>query len=224
MESKNIILVSGIALAVIVIVAFAIFFMGNTISDGSKSDFGQGNHNNSDIVCDIIGYTNVIDARYNTSLPVPDYITEKYGEIHIPADIMTCDLVEFDDFGLKQDNSTSLPIRIKDKEYNVNLIYTGSQLRNDINHSIDTYDCMIEDSGYSGDIFVFLAVSRDLSGEDFNYFMFNVNFQSEFDDDFGIYIKPVQATESAMKSSGLLYAIYSSDDIDHDYMLPIPGE
>lgn len=224
MESKNIILVSGLLVAVIVIVAFAAFFLGDTISDGSKTDFLQGNHNNSEIVCDIIGYTNVIEARYNTSLPVPDYITEKYGEIYIPADVMVCSLVEFDDFGLKMDNSTTLPIRIKDKEYDVNLIYIGSQLRNDIGHSIDSYSCRIEDSSYSGDVFALLILSRDLSGKNFSYFMFNVIFQSEFSDNFGIYIKPVQATESAMKSSDMLYAVYSSDDINHDYMLPLPGE
>ncbi|MDD4127105.1 MAG: hypothetical protein PHV39_05395 [Methanomicrobium sp.] len=224
MEFKNILLASGIAAAVMVIVFFAILYPGDLVSDESKTDFLQGNHNNSDIICDIIGYTNVIEARYNTSLPFPDYITEKYGEILIPADIMTCSLVEFDDFGLKQDNSTSFLIRIKDKEYNVNLIYTGSQLRKDINHSVDSYSCMIENSGYSGDVFALLVQSRDLSGKNFSYFIFNVNFQSEFSENYGIYIKPVQATESAMKSPRLLYAIYSSDDIDHDYMLPIPGE
>ena len=229
MELKKILLVSGIALSVAAVAVFAIFSLSYTISDDIKTDdnkidFGPGNHNNSEIVCDIIGYTNVIEARYNTSLPVPDYITEKYGEIHVPADIMTCDLVEFDDFGLKMDNSTSLPVRIKDKEYDVNLIYIGSQMRDDIIHSIDSYSCMIENSGYSGDVFALLIQSRDLSGENFSYFIFNVIFQSEFSDNFGIYIKPVQATESAMKSSGMLYAIYSSDDINHDYRLPLPGE
>lgn len=224
MESKNIILVSGLLLTVIVIVAFAVFFIGDTISDGSKPAFGQGNHNNSDIVCDIIGYTNVIEARYNTSLPVPDYITEKYGEIYIPADVMVCDLVEFDDFGLKQDNSTTLLMRINDTKYSINLTYYLPEPRDETNNNIDYYFHKIEDSRNYGDGGVIIAQARSLTGEGLSYFMIDVNFQSEYRDGFGIYIIPVQATESAMKSPRLLYAIYSSDDINHDYMLPLPGE
>ncbi|MBP2133580.1 hypothetical protein J2128_001534 [Methanomicrobium sp. W14] len=228
-EQEKALTVACIALAVIIIIFSALIFLCGEIPVFAPDSQNPGNYEitgnfsaNPGIACDITGYTNVIEERYNTSLPIPGYITEKYGEIYIPYGVTTCDLVEFKDFGLKEDNSTVLPVRIKDKKYSVNLIFNGNEIRNETKRSLDYYSGLIDDDSYPGEKILSLGYSRDLTNENFDYFIFSVNFQSESANNYGIYIKPVQSTKAAKNSSGILYAVYSSDDIYYDPMLPVP--
>ncbi|WP_317136397.1 hypothetical protein [Methanochimaera problematica] len=218
MESKKILWGLCLAAAVIAASAFAVFYFWD-----EKPDFGQENPENQRLVCEIIGYTNAVGARLNAGEPVPDYITEKYGTIYIPPDLKTYDLVEFDDFGLKQDNTTSLLTRIYDDLYNPDYNFTGSHVMND-NLIMDTYSGIIRYVNDSESAVALLIEVRDVDNPEFSYFILNVNFQSEFGDNFGIYIKPVQDAKSAMSSSKPLYIVYSSKDVDHDYRLPVPVE
>jgi len=216
MESGKVFLGICLVVAIVTAVAVTVLYFGD-----EKTDFGLDNPKNPELVCEIVGYTNAIEARLNASEPVPGYITEKYGEIYIPPDVKTYDLVEFSDFGLSQDNTTSLVTRIYDVEYDLNYNFIDTRMQNE-NLSVDTYSGIISYINDSESAVALIFESRDINDGGFSYFFLNIQFQSESGDNFGIYIRPVQGTESAMRSSELLYIIYSSKDVDHDYRLSMP--
>ncbi|EHQ35149.1 hypothetical protein [Methanoplanus limicola] len=222
MMSKKLLMVVLCFTAVILAIVgmTAAFFFGQGIGG-----FGTDNPKNQELVCEVVGYTDAVEARLSADDPLPDYITEKYGEIRVPPDVKTYDLAEFRDFGLNQDNSTSLITRIYDTEYDLNYNFIDSSI-NKKNMSADTYSAIIYYINDSESAVALLAEGTDLSKKDENglsFFILNINFQSESGDNYGIYIKPVQATESAVKSKSPLYIIYSSKDIDHNYMPPLPA-
>ena len=217
MEQKKVILALGLAAVFIVVISLsAIIFSG-----GSGQSFVEENPKNAGLICDIIGYTNAVEARFNTSEPVPEYITEKYGTIYIPPDVVTCDLVEIHNLGLKRDNSTTLTTRIYDTVYDLDYIFLETRVQKN-NISVDDYSSRIYNINESELAGAILIDAEYNDGSGLRFYHLEYIFQSQSGDNFVIDIVPVQATESAMKSTKPLYIVYSTKDIDHDYRIPLP--
>ncbi|WP_048152013.1 hypothetical protein [Methanolacinia paynteri] len=217
MEQKKVILALGLAAVFIVVISLsAVIFSG-----GSGQSFVEENPKNAELICDIIGYTNAVEARFNTSEPVPEYITEKYGTIYIPPDVMTCDLVEIHDLGLKRDNSTTLRTRIYDTVYDLNYIFIESSvLENGL--GVDSYSSIIHYINDSESAGAGLFEFSDDAGGGSGLYRQEIFFQSQSGEGFGIHVSPAQERASAMNSTKPLYIVYSTKDIDHDYRIPLP--
>ena len=209
-----------LALSLIVVIVIAAVSMVFPVEDKNTENIGT-NPENAGLVCEIIGYTDAVEAGLNGSEPVPEYITEKYGTIYVPPDVMEYDLVELRDLGLKQDNSTVLPTRIYDVEYSLNYTFVESRmLENGL--IVDSYYCIIRYINDSESAGALLFEFGDYAEDGHGLYRQEINFQSQYDDEFSIHILPVQETESAMSSPEPLYIVYSSKDVDHNYTPPLP--
>lgn len=219
MEQKKVLLTLGIAAIIIVVISLSVVLLS-----GENSNFpAEENPKNAELIWDITGYTDAVEARLNTSEPLPEYITEKYGTIYIPPDVMTCDLVEIHDLGLKRDNSTTLTTRIYDTVYDLNYIFIESRVQKN-NISVDDYSSIIYNINESELAAAILIDAEYNDGSGLRFYHLEYIFQSQSGDNFVIDIMPVQATESAMNSTKPLYIVYSTKDIDHDYRIPFPDE
>jgi len=186
-----------------------------------KSDLPvQENPKNAGLVWEIIGYTDAVETRLNGSEPVPEYITEKYGAIYVPPEVMVYDLVELRDLGLRQDNSTILSTRIYAEEYSLNYTFVESRvLENNI--GVDSYYHIICNNN-SESAGALLFEFGDPAAGCHGLYRQEINFQSLHGDEFSIHVRPVQESESAMNSPEPLYIVYSSKDVDHNYTPPLP--
>lgn len=209
-----------LALSLIVVIVIAAVSMVLPVEDKNTEKI-ETNPENAELVCEIIGYTYAVETRLNGSEPVPEFITEKYGNIYIPPEVMVYDLVEFGNLGLKQDNSTILPTRIYDVDYSLNYTFVGSMvLENNI--GVDSYYSIIHYINDSESAGALLFEFGDSVDGGHGLYRQEINFQSLYGEEFSIHIQPVQETESAMNSPEPLYIIYSSKDVDHNYTTPLP--
>lgn len=220
--NRKMILPSLSLIALIAVIFVLVFLVYGT--EGSPEGPGSvpagDKVKNAEPVWEIAGYTDTVEARLGGSDPVPGYIIEKYGTVYIPADVMVYDLVEIRDPGLERDNSTSLVTRIYDDLYDLNYSFLGTLVQEngveiDEYYSIISY---INDSEHSSA----LLFAFGYPGSDKEFYRQEIVFQSQYGEEFGIHVMPVQDTASAMNSTKPLYIVYSSKDVDHDYTTPLP--
>lgn len=208
--------------ALIVVVSVSVFLFYGDEGSPEEQDFipAGDNPKNAELVWEIVGYTDAVEARLSGSDPVPGYIREQYGTVYIPPDVMVYDLVEIRDPGLKRDNSTSLVTRIYDDLYDLDYTFMDTMTQK-TNVEIDEYYSIISyinDSEHSSA----LLFAFRYPGSDSEFYRQEIVFQSQYGDEFGIHVMPVQDTSSALNSTKPLYIVYSSEDVDHDYMTPLP--